>query len=931
VLRATLSPTSRLCLACALFTAGAKADEAPSEAATCKAIEELGSRRFAIRERAEAFLRQTGDAAEPALEDAARSADVEIATRAKAMLDDLRWGIYPDTAEEAVALARQCRKANPNDLWKVFPKLLRLNPVPVPTVRRILNREEFRGERGGMCAWCSDAAWFVLAAGDWNGAEGLLELAITRRLPGRRNKDYVTDRSYLLNDAENFAAFLALRGKLDAAVSRYARQRAAEGTAPSPADELLPWLYRIKGDRAGAVTAARRLGDSHFLRAMQWYMSDWEGLSQPDSRRDDRDEPLITDGPPAAPRSSPEYDLGNWGLSGLAAAYARLADSEQGYRERIADIRQLAEKPGLFQDAVKCMLINGEVTEAFRLLEKSGREPAFHFALLGAQFRYKEAFAVLDDARRHAAKRDELFECDLLRAKALNLLGERQPAVALLGRLSSALADAPDAELSRQLIRYEAAAGLRGPALDDAARRLEVMRKRNDQIGRESVLAPLFREPEGAVRWWTLMRETIPDESPEAALRRVDELLDGKLDRQEVRSWAEKLAADVPPGEPDVTGRSSWKATPEEVLTTLVTAARAFRATGDVRRAEDLYRQTAKKLPGTAGVIAYGDFLTAQGRHEEAAGQYAQAVARALERFRPGDFTGRGQNLRAHPALALYLQGFALTRGGKPEEGKRLLRIAHVLPLAGGHVRAMLIDELGQRGFAEATRVEEEALLALCREGPWEVGDLLAERVGRAASAKEFRKAERRILWMLRNGWLSYTDKSDYLRAPQEVRMWRCLALLREGKPDDAVREARAALDAIPGFSDLALRVVPELERIERKQQADELYAKVRGSYEKLLKDYPKSAFGHNAAAWLMAACRRDLDDALTHARKAAELESANAGYLDTLAEVHFRRGERHQALAVMKRCLELDGENAYFRRQLERFQKEPFDSPPPQ
>jgi hypothetical protein len=68
---------------------------------------------------------------------------------------------------------------------------------------------------------------------------------------------------------------------------------------------------------------------------------------------------------------------------------------------------------------------------------------------------------------------------------------------------------------------------------------------------------------------------------------------------------------------------------------------------------------------------------------------------------------------------------------------------------------------------------------------------------------------------------------------------------------------------------------------------------------ERLCADYPRAAGCHNRAAWLAARCGRRHDQALEHARKAVEQEPGNAGYLDTLAEVHFQRGDRGKALVV--------------------------------
>jgi len=69
----------------------------------------------------------------------------------------------------------------------------------------------------------------------------------------------------------------------------------------------------------------------------------------------------------------------------------------------------------------------------------------------------------------------------------------------------------------------------------------------------------------------------------------------------------------------------------------------------------------------------------------------------------------------------------------------------------------------------------------------------------------------------------------------------------------------------------------------------------------------------------------------LTHAKRAVELRPDDASVRDTLAEVHFRRGEFAQAIAQMEECLRLAPERAYFRKQLERFRAGDRDSDPPE
>jgi tetratricopeptide (TPR) repeat protein len=89
----------------------------------------------------------------------------------------------------------------------------------------------------------------------------------------------------------------------------------------------------------------------------------------------------------------------------------------------------------------------------------------------------------------------------------------------------------------------------------------------------------------------------------------------------------------------------------------------------------------------------------------------------------------------------------------------------------------------------------------------------------------------------------------------------------------------------------------------------------------KLIEQYPDSAGLHNSFAWLAGCCRRDLEQAQVFAEKAVKLEPELPGYRDTLAEVLFQRGRKDEAIAHMKRCLELEPKREYYKKQLQRFE----------
>ncbi len=119
--------------------------------------------------------------------------------------------------------------------------------------------------------------------------------------------------------------------------------------------------------------------------------------------------------------------------------------------------------------------------------------------------------------------------------------------------------------------------------------------------------------------------------------------------------------------------------------------------------------------------------------------------------------------------------------------------------------------------------------------------------------------------------------------------------------------------------------------RRARSCAADELFNEVSGRLLKAARDYPNSAFLHNSYAWLAATCRRELDKAFEHAQKAVSLSPDRVEYLDTLAEVYFRKGNVAKAKEIMKKCIAMDASQVYLKKQLARFEKGDLRSMPPE
>jgi tetratricopeptide (TPR) repeat protein len=161
--------------------------------------------------------------------------------------------------------------------------------------------------------------------------------------------------------------------------------------------------------------------------------------------------------------------------------------------------------------------------------------------------------------------------------------------------------------------------------------------------------------------------------------------------------------------------------------------------------------------------------------------------------------------------------------------------------------------------------------------------------------------------------------------------VYRARGLLAAGKIDEAMAQARACLDVTPGLLELANGMIPDLDKLGRKKDADELFGRVWEAYRKVLADYPASPAARNALASLGAGCRRELDQSLAYAKEAVAADPKSATFRETLAEVHFRRGERTVALEIMTKLAEEFPRSRLYRRQLPRYRSGDANGPIPE
>src|SRR5688500_3528576 len=117
------------------------ADPRPVDVRIAEAVRDLGADDFRVREKAGEVLWSLGDAAVPALKEAAAGDDPEVSRRARAVLDKFAYGIRPDTPRAVLDLLEQYRTGNERQKQAAAEALASLE-LPGPQVLLKLCLEE---------------------------------------------------------------------------------------------------------------------------------------------------------------------------------------------------------------------------------------------------------------------------------------------------------------------------------------------------------------------------------------------------------------------------------------------------------------------------------------------------------------------------------------------------------------------------------------------------------------------------------------------------------------------------------------------------------------------------------------------------------------------------------------------------------------------
>ncbi len=831
-------------------------------------MRDLGDDNFLVREEASRRLWAAGTAAEKALRGATGSPDAEVSRRARDILERFKWGIYPDTPKKVVELINRYQEGDRGGTQSLIRELFDNGAAGCRAVLKIANAEEDAGVRRRLFSQIANemhrAMPFLLAGDELDTLALLLDAGLQQDVPGSVN---------------HYVAYWTLRGKLDERIAAF-RERAEKDAHDLKAREVLAYLYRAKGDAARAREAAEKCGRAELLKGLLQEAGDWKELAKLEA---------ADDTPADAERL------------GFRAAYFRLAGDDKALGGVVAALKKEAAKAaerkptedtpedeGAAFVAAKALFLNDRPADATEILVRYGNRVTA-FEVMVARSRYRDALKLVD--REKAENGKQLAELEIVAARTLWGLGEKDKARPVFARYGALLKPDAIAPWNETLVDAELRAGLREQAVAHAA---AVMAAAKDAAIDRRLLQKLFPdESDKAEVWWDYLRKRDPKAAGPAVLREVGDILSGKLDPARLQ----QLIA----GAPEVLKSQDPRPEVSEQWTLALAAAAA------VAGQRGLARATLEKSSTEGAQLRLGDLL-AEDKLWEAA---AEAYRRAWEDDR-------------QKPLPLFLWGRALAAAGHEAEGRRRMEQAHWLPLGNESRRYDFATALAQRGLTDAARKENELLLRVSQPASYHAGEAI-RRAALAARAKgdyllSADGQERAMLRCLR-AYVSFVQPAAYVGVPALIHRQRARGHLAAGQFGDALREAALSLEAMPGDVDVAVLLVPGLEKAGRQRDADDLYGRVAAVLRAVCKDYPNSAWAHNSAAWLSACCRRELDEGLAHARRATELVPDVAGYQDTLAEVWFQLGRKDKAVLAQKRAVELDPKKPYYRKQLQRIE----------
>ncbi len=718
--------------------------------------------------------------------------------------------------------------------------------------------------------------------------------------------------------AGSYVAMVLARGRLDEALREL---RAEAGDTPGADDALLlALMYRAKGDGDNALRYARQVPAAEpgtrseaedLVREILTDRHDWAPLIVEANRHANDANPLLRRGALAA-----------------KLTYARMAGDGKSFDEAVAALRESAQQtPEFAQADAFTIIMNGRGADGIDMLAKA-KDYSAAYHLMVSQGRYEDAARLLTDARADAPA--DLAVLELTHARRLVWLGENDGAAAIVDRFEKEIE--PDSANAAQgdLVESQLALGRMDKAFGRAVTAIgasAAVPGNGNSV--EQILNRLVpNHVPQALAWRGYLADQHPQAAPAEILHKLWALYARKLPPAEAESIL-RDAADNARGQNPADRVAIYQHITETAHTV-----------GRDDLAETFLERWAADPAGISGgwfpLKALGDRAVARRDYPRAVECYDKALRRS-----------------AQEPICLWLHGWAgtLASAGDPEKVEKAraeMRRADEYLLGDDARWLSFLQAIAETGADKTSDAEgqRDLMRRVCQPGSVEINE--SNRISarallppsdsddemevpditdapQRAGPRYLRSAELLSRWMV---WIAASGRTfivpeAHLMQPSVIHSLRARGLIATGDVPAAMKEADLSLSLLPANSQLPIDLVPALDRHGHKQEADALFGKVAAMVEPTTLRHPQCAELHNGFAWMCAKCDRELDKALANAEAATKLTPDSVAYLDTLAEVHFHRGERQAAIDTMKHCIELDPHFEYLQHQLKRFSSE--------
>src|SRR5262249_16574770 len=140
---------------------------------------------------------------------------------------------------------------------------------------------------------------------------------------------------------------------------------------------------------------------------------------------------------------------------------ARLSGDRKAFAEVVDDIRKRGrEAPDVAGDLLlfaKALLLNGQTADGIDILARGAGNARMLYELQAARLKYKEAFALVEEARK--ASRADLPALELMQARTLHYLGEKDRAKEIVKKYAEQVVPGKKAGWLDDLVEAELAVG----------------------------------------------------------------------------------------------------------------------------------------------------------------------------------------------------------------------------------------------------------------------------------------------------------------------------------------------------------------------------------------------------------------------------------------------------------------------------------------